>query len=134
MGCYNTGLGSYQKWFIGNDIRTILLKDEDIVAKVGTNIFPLIAPENTKGDFIIYNRDKYSKSMVKMGVYEDECEVAVVAVSENYDDAVSLASLIDNALSGKHLVNDVKISIILSDSSETYDDGKYIETLIFKVK
>lgn len=134
MGCYNTGLGSYQKWFIGNDIRTILLKDEDIVAKVGTNIFPLIAPENTKGDFIIYNRDKYSKSMVKMGVYEDECEVAVIAVSENYDDAVSLASLIDNALSGKHLVNDVKISIILSDSSETYDDGKYIETLVFKVK
>lgn len=134
MGCYNTGLGSYQKWFIGNDIRTILLKDEDIVAKVGTNIFPLIAPENTKGDFIIYNRDKYSKSMVKMGVYEDECEVAVVAVSENYDDAVSLASLIDNALSGKHLVNDVKLSIILSDSTETYDDGKYIETLIFKVK
>lgn len=134
MGCYNTGLGSYQKWFIGNDIRTILLKDEDIVAKVSTNIFPLIAPENTKGDFIIYNRDKYSKSMVKMGVYEDECEVAVIAVSENYDDAVSLASLIDNALSGKHLVNDVKISIILSDSSETYDDGKYIETLVFKVK
>lgn len=134
MGCYNTGLGSYQKWFIGNDIRTILLKDEDIVAKVDTNIFPLIAPENTKGDFIIYNRDKYSKSMVKMGVYEDECEVAVIAVSENYDDAVSLASLIDNALSGKHLVNDVKISIILSDSSETYDDGKYIETLVFKVK
>ena len=134
MGCYNTGLGSYQKWFIGNDIRTILLKDEEIVAQVGTNIFPLIAPENTKGDFIIYNRDKYSKSMVKMGVYEDECEVAVVAVSENYDDAVSLASLIDNALSGKHLVNDVKLSIILSDSTETYDDGKYIETLIFKVK
>lgn len=135
MGCYNTGLGSYQKWFIGNDIRAILLNDEEIVNQVGNNIFPLIAPENTYGDFIIYLRQKYNKSMVKMGVYQDECEVALVGISDNYDSAIALASKIDNALSGQHtLENGVKIQITLADSTETFDDDKYIETLVFNIK
>ena len=135
MGCYNNGLGSYQKWFIGNDIRSILLDDEEIVNQVGTDIYPLIAPENTEGDFIIYMRNKYNKTAVKMGVYQDECEVAVVGISDNYDSAISLASKIDNALSGLHtLSNGVKIQITLADSTETFDDDKYIETLVFTIK
>lgn len=135
MGCYNNGLGSYQKWFIGNDIRSILLKDEDILNHVGSNIFPLIAPESTEGDFIIYMRNKYNKTAVKMGVYQDECEVAVVGISENYDDAIALASKIDNALTGMHtLENGVRLQITLADSTETFDDDKYIETLVFTIK
>lgn len=134
MGCYNTGLGSYQKWFIGNDIRAILLDNEDIINQVDTNIFPIIAPENTTGDFIVYSRTKYSKNAVKMGVYQDECEVAVVGISDNYDDAISLASKIDNALSGMHNLNGVKLQITLADSTETFEDDKYIETLVFTIK
>ena len=135
MGCYNTGLNSYQKWFIGNDIRAILLNDEEIVKQVGSNIFPLIAPETTEGDFIIYIRNKYNKSAVKMGVYQDECEVAVVGISDNYDSAIALASKIDNALSGPHtLENGVRLQITLSDSTETFEDDKYIETLVFTIK
>lgn len=135
MGCYNNGLGSYQKWFIGNDIRAILLKNEDIIEQVKTNIYPLIAPESTNGDFIIYMRNKYNKSIVKMGVYQDECEVAVVGISDNYDSAIALASKIDNALSGYHILeNGVKLQITLADSTETFDDDKYIETLVFTIK
>lgn len=135
MGYYNTGLNSYQKWFIGNDIRAILLNDEEIVKQVGSNIFPLIAPETTEGDFIIYIRNKYNKSAVKMGVYQDECEVAVVGISDNYDSAIALASKIDNALSGQHtLEGGVRLQIILSDSTETFEDDKYIETLVFTIK
>lgn len=133
--CYNNALGSYQKWFVGNDIRAILLKDEDIIEQVGTNIFPLIAPESTDGDFIIYMRNKYSKSSVKLGVYQDECEVAVVGISDNYDSAVALASKIDNSLSGLHtLDNGVRLQITLVDSTETFEDDKYIETLVFNIK
>ena len=135
MGCYNTGLNSYQKWFIGNDIRAFLLNDEEIVKQVGSNIFPLIAPETTEGDFIIYIRNKYNKSTVKMGVYQDECEVAVVGISDNYDSAIALASKIDNALSGQHtLEGGVRLQITLSDSTETFEDEKYIETLVFTIK
>lgn len=132
---YSNNLGSFQKWHIGNEIRTILLKDEGIVKQVKTNIFPLIAPESTEGDFIVYMRNKYSKSAVKMGVYQDECEVAVVAISDNYDSAVALASKIDNALSGLHtLENGVILQMNLADSTEVYEDNKYIETLVFNIK
>lgn len=132
---YTNNLGSFQKWHIGNEIRTILLKDEDIVKQVKTNVFPLIAPETTIGDFIVYMRNRYSKSTVKMGVYQDECEVAVVGVSDNYDSAVALASKIDNALSGLHtLENGVRLQINLTDSTEVYEDNKYIETLVFSIK
>ena len=135
MGTYNTGLNSYQKWFIGNDIRAILLNDEESVKHVGDNIYPIIASENTVGDFIVYVRNKYTKSAVKMGVYQDECEVAVIGISDNYDSAIALASKIDNALSGLHtLENGVRIQITLSDSTETFDDDKYIETLVFTIK
>ena len=131
----NTALNSYQKWRVGNDIRSILLKDEEIVNQVGTNIYPLIASENTMGDFIVYVRNRYSKSSVKMGVYSDECEVAVLGISDNYDSAIALASKIDNALVGLHtLDNGVRLQITLVDSTETYDDDKYIETLVFNIK
>ena len=53
MGCFNSGLQSYQKWTIGNDIRNMMLADEDIESQVKDKIFPIIAPENTNGDFII---------------------------------------------------------------------------------
>lgn len=135
MACYNTGLGSYQKWFVGNDIRDMLISNEDITAQVGNNIYPCIAPLNTEGDYIIYMRNKYAKSTVKQGVYMDECEVAVVGISDNYDNAIALASKIDNSLSGQHtLENGVRLQITLVDSTETFDDDKYIETLIFSIK
>lgn len=135
MGCYNTGLGSYQKWSIGNDIRSILLNDEEIIKQVGSNIFPIIAPEKTTGDFILYVRNKYNKLAVKQGIYMDECEVAVVGVSESYDNSVALAAKIDNALNGQHkLENGVKLQITLADSTETFDDDKYIQTLVFTIK
>lgn len=136
MGCYNTGCGSYQKWFIGNDIRSLLLADEDIYQQVGEHIYPLVAPENTKGDFIVYMREKYSKTATKMGVYEDDCELAIVGISDNYDSAVSLASKIDNALTGRHTINSgaTTITINLSNSTETFDDNKYIETMVFNIK
>lgn len=135
MSCFNNGLQSYQKWGIGNEIRSMLLADADIAAQVGQHIYPIVAAENTTGDFIVYSRQKYSKKTVQMGVYQDECEVAVVAISDNYDSAIALASKIDNALTGKHTIsNGIRVDIILSDSTEVFDDNKYIETLLFTIK
>ena len=131
---YNNVLKSYQKWFVGNDARAIMLADADIVEQVGNNIYPLVAAEGTTGDIIIYSRDQYGKKDAKMGVYEDNCQLAIVAISENYDRAISLASKIDNALTGQHVVGEYKIQIRLVDSTETYEDNKYIETLIFQIK
>lgn len=134
MGCYNTGLQSFQKWFIGNTVRSLLLEDEDVTEQVGEKIFPLVAPENTVGDFIVYSRQRYTKKSTTIGVYEDECDVAIVGISDNYDNAIALASKIDNALTGQHvLAGGIKVRINLKDSSEVFEDGKYIETLLFEI-
>ena len=129
-------LSSCRKWFIGDAIRDILLADVDVYHQVGNHIYPIVAAENTKGDFIVYLRQKYGRSYVKQGILEDECEVAVVAIRENYDNALQLASNIDSSLSGTHSLGDdgCKVDILLMDSTESFEDNKYIETLIFKIK
>lgn len=133
--CINTGCNSYQKWAIGNDIREVLLANTAITEAVGTDIYPLIAPENTEGDFILYQRDKYRKSYTKMGVYEDSCNIIITVVSDSYDNALYLASEIDNTLTGRHTKDTgERISMNLIDSSESFDDNKYIETLLFEIK
>lgn len=135
MGCWNTGLQSFQKWNIGNTLRTIMLEDASIIEQVNKDIFPIVAPENTDGDFIVYRRMTYSKSSVKMGVYEDKCEVAILAICDDYDKSVELASKIDNALTGRHILeNGYKLEIMLSDSTEMYEDNKFVQTLIFTIK
>lgn len=133
--CINTGCNSYQKWAIGNDIREVLLANTAITEAVGTNIYPLIAPENTEGDFILYQRDKYRKSYTKMGVYEDSCNIIITVVSDSYDNALYLASEIDNSLTGRHTKDTgERISMNLIDSSESFEDNKYLETLLFEIK
>lgn len=128
-------LGVCHKWFIGNTIRDILIDDSLVFEQVGNHIYPLVAPENTKGDFIVYLRQKYGRESVKQGIYEDVCEVAVIAISEDYDKGIELASNIDSALSGRHNIDsECKLDIALVDSTETFEDNKYIETLVFSIK
>lgn len=132
--CGNTFFNSLQKWKVGNIVRYILINNDDLKPLIGTKVYPLIAPENTQGDFVIYQREKYSKHWAKQGVYEDDCQVAVTIVSENYDNAVDLAEKVDNALVGRHTVDDSKIQIDLVDSTESFEDLKYIEVLLFSIK
>lgn len=132
--CFNTNFKSYQKWKAGNDLRAILLNDTELKKMVGNNIYPLVAPEGVEKEFIVYGREKYTKKYAKDGVWEDECLVYFTAISDNYDKATTLASLIDNALTGRHTIKDNKVDIYLYDSTETFDDNKYVETLIFTIE
>ena len=65
----------------------------------------------------------------------DECILSLTAVADNYDAAVTLAELIDKALTGKHKNNEGEnFQMVLSDSSEAFEDNKYIEVLLFEIK
>ena len=135
MDCYNTSCQSYQKWAIGNDVRRILIADANVYELVGTKIFPLVAPENIDGEFIVYQRESYSKSSTQMGVYEDECTLALLAVSDNYDKSIMIASAIDNALTGVHrLADGTRIQMNVVTSSEHFEDNKYIQKITFDIK
>jgi hypothetical protein len=131
----NTACGSIQKWKVGEVVREILLLDEDIKGMVGQDIYPIIAPEGTLGAFILYRRDKYSKNYTKTCVNSEECTLIVTAVADDYDTAIELAMLIDNALTGNHMTDDNKrFDMRLADSSEDFVDKKYVETLLFDIR
>ena len=77
---------------ITKEIRAILLESEIISLLIGDRVFPLMAPENTIGDYIVYQRDGYKQEYTKMGVASHYPVVFVTAVSEDYDRSNQLAS------------------------------------------
>lgn len=96
-------------------------------------IYPIVAPEGTAGDFIVYYREQYSKKYTKMGVYEQSCLVALAVVSDDYDSAQNIADRINTILEGKHPDYDIQ-EIQLEDSTEHFEEGKYMQILLFNIK
>ena len=123
------------KFRIGTVIRKILIDNEDVKQLVGDKIFPLVAPQSTEGDLIVYYRDEYSKDYTKMGVYNDNCKVYVTIVSDSYDRSQEIAEAVNNALEGTFFQNtDNQIQVRLSYSTEDYADNKYIQVLLFEIQ
>jgi hypothetical protein len=124
------------KWFVGNDVREIMQQNSALTEFIGEDIYPVIAPEGTKGPFILYQRDKYKKSYTKMGVYEEECHLLITIVADDYDTAIYLAFLVDNALQGSHTNPETgcNLKMELYDSTEGFEDNKYFESLTYSIK
>lgn len=116
---------------VTNEVRGILLKSKEIVGYVEDKIFPVMAPENTAGDYIIYQRDGYKQEYSKMGVARQTPLVNVIAISEDYGRSQDLASLIYDSLSGVWTDPDMRIR--LEDSTEGFIDNKYIQVLQFSI-
>lgn len=117
---------------ITTEIRSILLASGEITAVIEEKVFPIIAPENTAGDFIVYQRDGFKQEYTQMGIASQSPLVNVTAVSDNYDRSQDLASLIYDTLSGDF--RDPDITIRLEDSTEDFIDNKYIQILQFSIK
>lgn len=112
-------------------IRAILAESPDIKMIVGGKIYPIIAPENTEGDFLVYQRDGYNQEYTQMGVARQSPIVFVSAISDDYAIGQELASLIYDALSGDF--RDPDMTIKLEDSTEDFIDNKYIQVLKFSI-
>lgn len=119
------------KLAITTHVRGILLASEEIAEMIGDKVFPIVAPNETKGDFIIYQRDGYVQEYTKMGVARQIPTVFVNAVSDDYDRSLRLASLIYDALSGSFSNPDMTIK--LEDSTEDYTDKKFFQVLQFSI-
>lgn len=117
---------------VTTEVRAILLCSKEIEVSIGENIFPIIAPENTGGDFIVYQRDGFKQETTKFGVSSQTPLVNVTAISENYDRSQDLACLIYDTLSGSFTNPD--LTIHLEDSTEDFIDNKYIQVLQFSIK
>lgn len=64
-------------------IRERLLSDEKLKELVGNKIFPIIAPESTEGNYIVYVRDEYSIDRTKTGIVFHNCIVFISCVSSS---------------------------------------------------
>lgn len=123
------------KFNITKSIRKILLSNSGITSYVNNNIFPLQAPEGTKGNIIVYGRNKYSKEYTKFGPIVSQCQINIIVISDNYDSSLTIADLVDNVLEGEHVneFNTYKYQCRLIDSDEDLIDDKYIQSLIFEI-
>ena len=117
------------KFKIGTNIRQWLLASTSITEKVGDRIYPIVAPMDTTGTFIVYQRDEYSKEYTKYGVYSEVCKVYITVISESYDESQEIAELIDTELEGSRDGYQIK----LIDSTEEAVENKYIQVLLFKI-
>lgn len=104
------------------EIQSLLLQNEEIKALVGNRVFPIMAPEGTDGDFIVYQRDGLKQEYTQMGVASQTAVIYVTAVSDSYVRNNSLASLIYDTLSGDYKDPDMRIQ--LEDSTEDFIDNK----------
>lgn len=117
---------------IAKDLRPILLSKENLTAMVGDNIFPLYAPEDTTGDFILYQRTKGGSYVTQMSVSAEWCEVTFNVVSGGYGKGIDIAEELRKALQDVYIDDD---QLVMSDSrEEIVGEGnvvKYVQILVF---
>ena len=118
-----------EKFTVGSYARGYLLGIKAISDLVGTRIYPGIAPEDTVGMFVTYERDSYELFNSKMGIYMQEANIAYEVVSDTYDEGQALAVLILENLQGRH--GDMKFEVV--DSAEYYKEKKYRQVILFKI-
>lgn len=117
---------------ITTEVRSILISDNTVKSLVGDKMFPVFAPQYTDGDFIIYFRDKYEIDRNKMGITEQQCNVYLGVISNDYDRGQMIAESVFQALEGTFANPDMTIHLI--DSTEDSVDGKYLQLLLFNIK
>ena len=120
---------STEKFTVGNYARTYLLGIPAIKSIVGNRIYPGIAPEGTKGAFVVYERDSYEVETSKFGIYKQEAKIVYEIVSDTYDEGQALAVLILENLQGRH--DGLQFDVI--DSYEFNKEKKYRQVLLFKI-
>lgn len=116
---------------ITTKIRGILLESKDVSTFIGRKIYPIVAPDGTDGDFIVYQRDGYQQEYSKMEVARQIPIVYVSVISDNYDRSNQIASLIYSTLEGSF--KNPTMTIHLEDSTEDYVDNKYVQVLQFSI-
>lgn len=65
-----------------------------------------------------------------MGLFSQQCRVFINVVSDNYDRSQDIAELILGVLEGDRS-NGLRIR--LKDSTEDYEDKKFIQVLLFEI-
>lgn len=111
----------------------MLRADAAISQLVGSEkIFPLIAPEGTDGDIIVYQRDGYIRQDSKMGIALQRSLFTLIVISVDYDRSLTIAEAAYNVLEGDHPEYGVRIR--MENYTDDYIDKKFTQFLQFSIE
>lgn len=126
-------MGRADKKFLAiKNIFSLLSNSPTIKSFVGDKIFPLVAPQDTSGDFIAVQRDGYKREDTKMGVALQVSVFFTTIVSEEYDRSLMIADAVYDALEGSHPQYEMRVKMV--DYGEEYIDSKFIQVLKFNLE
>ena len=125
-------MSGVNKFKASTEMRAILIESPEVKSLIGDQVFPIVAPEGTKGDFIVYHRDEYAQKFSKMGLAADSCKILLFAVSEDYKRSQDIAAVAKIALEGRY--SSPEMEIWMEDSTEIFEDGKFKQVLLFDIK
>lgn len=118
-----------KKFLAIQNVVAILSNSPEIQALVGDKIFPLVAPVDTHGDFIAYQRDGYKREDSKMGVAVQRSIFLITVVSDTHERSLVIADAVYDALEGDHSEYDMRIR--MENYGEDYIGRKFIQVLQF---
>lgn len=118
-----------KKFLAIQDVVALLSNSPKIQALVGDKIFPLIAPEDTSGDFIAYQRDGYKREDSNMGVVVQRSIFLITVVSDTHERSLLIADAVYDVLEGDH--SEYNMRIRMENYGEDYIDRKFIQVLQF---
>lgn len=129
-----------RKWRTAEWVRSQLLGCDELTDLVGEKIFPLVAPENTPGDYIIVYRSAYGRERDKTGDTASRAYVTVLCLASEYDRSLKIAELVDAVLDGgrndevgKCFGSQSEATASLDASEEALTDGMFLQSLTFEI-
>lgn len=107
---------------IGNSLYTLLSTHAPLAALVGTQIYPVQAPQGKKDPMVIYGivkqEGQHSKDRLSV---EDWVEVEIQVYSKDYDQVHAISSEVRAALDGKK--GTIASNAVSQISFMTYEDA-----------
>lgn len=124
------GTGEPNFRVMANVVR-LLETNEALSAAVGERIYPLVAPLNTSGDCITYQRDGVELVSSKMqGFAMFKVFFFISIFSDDYSRGLALSDEVYRALVGSH--DGFKVEF--HDLTESLIDQKFVQILKFSIK
>lgn len=120
---------------VGKLIYNALISDADVSTAVGTNVFPLVAENNTQFPFIVYSKtNAYATIATKDGYLEDTITFSITVVSDKYFESCDIAQDVRDLFENCIISNsDLKIyNIRMTSVTESYNSDAFTQELQFE--
>lgn len=119
---------------IGKLIYGAIQADNQLVTKLGTRVYPIVAEVNTDFPFVTYSRQNvYPMNASKDGWFSDSISFNITVCSGSYEEACEIADLIRDCFENKVISNtNLEIrNIHLTQAAESWSENTYVQSLTF---